>query len=62
MQLQKAIEESKRQKDQGGLMDEETANFLVNFEPLNPDERQRTNAEPVGLKNIGNSKLVFNKF
>lgn len=30
---------------------------LIRHEPLNPDERQRDNFFPVGLKNIGNSKL-----
>ena len=29
---------------------------LIKFEPLNPDQRVRVNYEPVGLKNIGNSK------
>ena len=30
--------------------------FYQNFEPLNPEERQRQQDEPVGLKNVGNSK------
>lgn len=32
---------------------------LINHEPLHPDERQRNDYEPTGLKNIGNSKPLF---
>ena len=28
---------------------------LFDYEPLNPDERQRMDCDPVGLKNIGNT-------
>lgn len=39
---------------QNSLLSEE----LIKFEPLNPDERQRQEDYPVGLKNIGNSNDV----
>jgi hypothetical protein len=29
---------------------------LIRYEPLNPDQRLRKDYEPLGLKNIGNSK------
>ena len=35
---------------------------LIKFEPLNPDQRMRANYEPVGLKNIGNSKYPHFEF
>jgi hypothetical protein len=28
------------------------------YEPLNAEERQRLDTNPVGLKNIGNSKII----
>lgn len=31
--------------------------MILSYEPLNPDERQRVEGMPVGLKNIGNSKI-----
>jgi hypothetical protein len=40
----------------GSNQESEELKFLKEFEPLNPDERQRNEGEPVGLKNIGNSK------
>ena len=30
--------------------------FFANFEPVNAEDRRRIASEPVGLKNIGNSK------
>lgn len=34
-----------------------TEDFFANFEPVNAEDRRRTGSEPVGLKNIGNSKV-----
>ena len=33
--------------------------MIIVYEPLNPDERQRSEGFPVGLKNIGNSKALW---
>ena len=32
---------------------------LIKYEPLNPDQRLRNNFEPIGLKNVGNSKIQY---
>ncbi len=32
---------------------------LLRYEPLNPDQRLRQELEPMGLKNVGNSKFTF---
>jgi hypothetical protein len=45
-------------KDNNAAMLQEDVSFLMTYEPMNPDERVRNDADPVGLKNIGNSKIV----
>ena len=37
-----------------------TQDFMASFEPINAEDRQRYEREPVGLKNIGNSKQSLN--
>jgi hypothetical protein len=32
--------------------------MIIIYEPLNAEERQRNDNLPVGLKNIGNSKIL----
>ena len=46
-------------KDQPGIViiNDLLNNELIKFEPLMADDRQRQEFYPVGLKNIGNSKL-----
>ena len=42
--------------DQNFNRDHQLNSELIAYEPLNPEQRQRNDYEPVGLKNIGNSK------
>jgi len=37
----------------------EPINYMLDYEPLTPDKRVREQSEPVGLKNIGNSKTLL---
>ncbi len=61
MALQQSLVQTNNTKDTTMAMQQmqqEDVTFLMNYEPLNPDERVRNDADPVGLKNIGNSILI----
>eukprot|EP00347_Sterkiella_histriomuscorum_P016450 403353129 len=56
-QMQKAVEDSLKlaQNFQISHSNNQLNQQLINYEPLNPDQRERFQNEPVGLKNIGNT-------
>ncbi len=39
------------------MTEEQLAELIGQYEPLNAEDRQRNDREPVGLKNVGNSKF-----
>lgn len=52
VEINKAIEMSlKEQKNTPGV-----------YEPLNPEQRLRKSGMPIGLKNIGNSRILNRNF
>ena len=51
--MKKAMEQSKK---------EEPEEFIIQYEPLNAEERVRDESLPVGLKNVGNSNLLIPPF
>lgn len=52
-----AGEDSFRKPSTSPRTKESEDDFILNYEPLNPLDRQRIDVEPVGLKNIGNSNI-----